>query len=193
MINSENMMVVVQQMKINIERLLVACWFSQKQKQMYTAYLLARFMHCPTHKNFGTTKRVLRYVQGTLNFVLEYEKWEGKCSNWILWQWLEWLRWWYENHLRLCIHLWEWNVLLVICEIKLCCMVHSWAEYIYASEAIAHAIWLRFVLEDFGEMQTEATALKCDNTSAIAITKNPVLHQNAKHINRRYHFIKEAL
>lgn len=44
---------------------------------MYTACLLARFMHCPTHKNFSTTKRVLRYVQGTLNFGLEYENGKG--------------------------------------------------------------------------------------------------------------------
>ncbi|KAM1285869.1 hypothetical protein EV1_028411 [Malus domestica] len=67
------------------------------------------------------------------------------------------------------------------------------AEYISASEATAQATWLRFVLEDFGEMQTVATPMHCDNTSAIAITKNPIFHQKTKHINRRYHFIKEAL
>ena len=67
------------------------------------------------------------------------------------------------------------------------------AEYISASKANAQAIWLRFVLEDFGELQTEATPLQCDNTSAIAITKNPMFHQKTKHIDRRYHFIKDAL
>ncbi|KAB2626287.1 retrovirus-related Pol polyprotein from transposon TNT 1-94 [Pyrus ussuriensis x Pyrus communis] len=60
------------------------------------------------------------------------------------------------------------------------------AEYISASEATAQAIWLRFVLEDFGEMQTEATPVHCDNTAAIAITKNPVFHQKTKHIDRRF-------
>ncbi|KAM1197550.1 hypothetical protein ACFX2I_009121 [Malus domestica] len=67
------------------------------------------------------------------------------------------------------------------------------AEYISASEATTQAIWLRFVLEDFGELQTEATPLHCDNTSAIAITRNSVFHQKTKHIDRRYHFIKDAL
>lgn len=40
----------------------------------YAASLLARFMHCPTNEHFGTVKRVLRNVQGTLNYGLEYEK-----------------------------------------------------------------------------------------------------------------------
>ncbi|KAI5332975.1 hypothetical protein L3X38_023104 [Prunus dulcis] len=62
-----------------------------------------------------------------------------------------------------------------------------------AAEATTQAIWLRFVLEDFGELQTETTPLHCDNISAIAITKNPVFHQKTKHIDRRYHFIKDAL
>ena len=41
---------------------------------MYEACLLALFMHCPTNKHFETTKRILRYVQGTLGYSLEYEK-----------------------------------------------------------------------------------------------------------------------
>ena len=67
------------------------------------------------------------------------------------------------------------------------------AEYVSASEATAQAIWLRFVLDDFGEMQAEATPLFCDNMSAILMAKNPVFHQRTRHINRKYHFIREAL
>ncbi|CAL2235093.1 unnamed protein product [Prunus armeniaca] len=50
------------------------------------------------------------------------------------------------------------------------------AEYVSASEATTQAIWLRFMIEDFGELQTEATPLMVDNTSAIAMTRNPVFH-----------------
>lgn len=35
--------------------------------------------------------------------------------------------------------------------------------------------------------------MKYDNISAIAVTKNPVFHQNTKHVDRMYHFIKDAL
>ena len=67
------------------------------------------------------------------------------------------------------------------------------AEYVSASEATTQAIWLRFVLDDFGEMQAEATTLLCDNMSAISMAKNLVFHQRTRHINRKYHFIREAL
>ncbi|KAI5334494.1 hypothetical protein L3X38_024627 [Prunus dulcis] len=60
------------------------------------------------------------------------------------------------------------------------------AEYISAAEAIAQAIWLRFVLSDFREEQVEPTQLLCDNTLAIAISKNPVHHHKTRHINRRF-------
>lgn len=55
-------------------------------------------------------------------------------------------------------------------------LVTTEAKYISASEATAQAIWLQFLLKDFGEMQTKVTPLKCDNTSIIAITKNPAFH-----------------
>ena len=41
---------------------------------MYAASLLARYMHCLTNKHYRTTKRMLRYVKGTLDYDLEYEK-----------------------------------------------------------------------------------------------------------------------
>ncbi|KAM1794489.1 hypothetical protein ACFX11_034958 [Malus domestica] len=67
------------------------------------------------------------------------------------------------------------------------------AEYVSAAMATSQAIWLRFVLKDFGEMQVDATPLMCDNTLAIAMTKNPIFHQKTKHIKRKFHFIREAL
>ncbi|KAM0981510.1 hypothetical protein EV1_014479 [Malus domestica] len=45
---------------------------------MYASCLLARFMNKPTRKHMGTAKRVLRYVQGTLDFGIEYVK--GKAA-----------------------------------------------------------------------------------------------------------------
>ncbi|CAL2237103.1 unnamed protein product [Prunus armeniaca] len=57
------------------------------------------------------------------------------------------------------------------------------AEYVSATEATSQAKWLRFVLEDFGEEQVEGSQIMCDNTSAIAMEKNPVLYQKTRHIS----------
>ncbi|CAL8097194.1 unnamed protein product [Prunus armeniaca] len=67
------------------------------------------------------------------------------------------------------------------------------AEYVSAAEATSQAIWLRFVLKDFGEEQAAATTLLCDNTSAIAMSKNPVFHQRTKHIDRKFHFVRDTI
>ena len=45
-------------------------------------------------------------------------------------------------------------------------------------------------MSDFGEECTHVP-LFCDNTSAISVAKNPVLHSRTKHIDVRYHFLKD--
>ena len=45
-------------------------------------------------------------------------------------------------------------------------------------------------LVDYG-LQLEKIPIFCDSTSAIAITENPVQHFRTKHIDIRYHFIRE--
>lgn len=48
------------------------------------------------------------------------------------------------------------------------------------------------ILEEYGIEQWEMT-LYCDNQSAINISKNPVQHFRTKHIDIRYHFIRELV
>lgn len=40
-------------------------------------------------------------------------------------------------------------------------------------------------------MQDDPTEVYVDNKSAIALAKNPVFHERSKHIDTRYHFIRE--
>ena len=48
------------------------------------------------------------------------------------------------------------------------------AEYKAACIAACEAVWLRKILQDIGVLVEEATVLKCDNQSCMAIAKNPV-------------------
>ena len=40
---------------------------------------------------------------------------------------------------------------------------------------------------------TELVTLYCDNTSAINISKNPIMHIKTKHISIKYHYVRELV
>ncbi|KAM2708646.1 hypothetical protein FF1_045238 [Malus domestica] len=67
------------------------------------------------------------------------------------------------------------------------------AEYIAATACICHAIWLRNVLKELSRPQEEPTEINVDNKSAIALAKNLVFHDRSKHIDARYHYIRECI
>ena len=69
------------------------------------------------------------------------------------------------------------------------------AEYIAITEATKEAMWLRALLgELLGEEVTGApTQLWSDNRGAIALAKDNTGHRRTKHIDIRYHFIREAI
>ena len=56
---------------------------------------------------------------------------------------------------------------------------------------MCHTIWLRNSLHELNLQQHEATEVWVDNKSAIELAKNPVYHERSKHIDARFHFIRE--
>nr|GFA93549.1 retrovirus-related Pol polyprotein from transposon TNT 1-94 [Tanacetum cinerariifolium] len=66
------------------------------------------------------------------------------------------------------------------------------AEYMALTEALKEAIWLRRLLEELG-VELNIVAVNCDNQDAIHLSWNHVFHERTKHINVRYHFIREVL
>ncbi|GKB99088.1 retrovirus-related pol polyprotein from transposon TNT 1-94 [Tanacetum coccineum] len=64
------------------------------------------------------------------------------------------------------------------------------AEYVSLSACCAQVIWMRTQLLDYG-FKYNRISMYCDSKSAIAISCNPVQHSKTKHIDIRYHFIKE--
>ncbi|KAK9131946.1 hypothetical protein Scep_011474 [Stephania cephalantha] len=63
----------------------------------------------------------------------------------------------------------------------------------FATSCVCHAIWLRNLLKEIGLIQEEPTEVCVDNKSAIALAKNPVFHDRSKHIDIRYHYIRECV
>ncbi|GJX38401.1 retrovirus-related pol polyprotein from transposon TNT 1-94 [Tanacetum coccineum] len=66
------------------------------------------------------------------------------------------------------------------------------AEYMALTEAVKETIWLRGLLEELG-VELNTMAVNCDNQGAIHLSRNHVFHERTKHINVRYHFIRDAL
>ncbi|GJX64078.1 retrovirus-related pol polyprotein from transposon TNT 1-94 [Tanacetum coccineum] len=66
------------------------------------------------------------------------------------------------------------------------------AEYVAAAGCCASILWMKSQLSDY-DIHYKIVPIFCDNTSAIAISNNPVLHSRTKHIDIRYHFIKDHI
>ncbi|KAK9071706.1 hypothetical protein SSX86_008135 [Deinandra increscens subsp. villosa] len=65
------------------------------------------------------------------------------------------------------------------------------AEYIAASSCCSQVLWIQNQMLDYGIKFME-TLILADNNIVISITNNPVQHSKAKHIDIRYHFIRDC-
>ncbi|WVZ93392.1 hypothetical protein U9M48_039374 [Paspalum notatum var. saurae] len=64
------------------------------------------------------------------------------------------------------------------------------AEYVAAASCCSQLLWMKATLSDFG-LRFGSIPLLVDSTSAISVAKNPVLHSRTKHIDVRFHFLRD--
>ncbi|GJS47878.1 retrovirus-related pol polyprotein from transposon RE1 [Tanacetum coccineum] len=158
----------------------------------FAASFLSRFMGEPSSSHLGAAKRVLRYVKGSLDLGIMFErnkdvKLEGYADS-------DWAgsiddsksTSGYIFTLGSGVFCWNSKKQSVVAQSS------AEAEYISVAGAVNHAIWIRKLLSDLDLTQEGPTAIFCDNKSAIAIAENPVQHGRTKHINVKYHAIREA-
>jgi hypothetical protein len=69
------------------------------------------------------------------------------------------------------------------------------AEYIAASEAAKEAVWIKYFVSELGVVPSASSPmdLYCNNSGAIAQTKEPRAHKRAKHVLQCYHLIREII
>lgn len=65
------------------------------------------------------------------------------------------------------------------------------SEYIAASHAVKELVWLKRLLSELLLVEMDAPIFFMDNQSAIRLVKNPEFHKRTKHIDVRFHFIRE--
>ncbi|KAI5408383.1 hypothetical protein KIW84_054276 [Lathyrus oleraceus] len=116
---------------------------------MFVASLLSRFMSKPSHSHLGEEKRVLRYVMGTMEHGIRFEKNSKLAAK------------------GYCDSDWAGSV----DDMK---STSAEAEYLAVGLATQQSLWLRRILEDIGEKQEGSLQLHRDNKLAIAMAKNHV-------------------
>ncbi|GJT51189.1 hypothetical protein Tco_0977346, partial [Tanacetum coccineum] len=67
------------------------------------------------------------------------------------------------------------------------------SEFMAATRAACQALWLKRLHSELTGWEEKRITLKVDNISAIALVRNPVFHGRSKHIDIRYHFIRECV
>ena len=150
----------------------------------------ARFCSKPTSQHLTAVKRVLRYLRGSTHHGLLFKRngskaiigysdadWGGnitdsKSTTGYLFQiggtTITW-----QSKKQSCVAL-----------------STAEAEYVALAGATQEAVWLRQLNQELTG-KAEAVMIHEDNQSTIAIAKNPQFHRRVKHINIKYHFVRE--
>ena len=67
------------------------------------------------------------------------------------------------------------------------------AEYVAAIVNCSNIVWFKQLQQGMKVEIRELVVMFCDNTSAINISKNPVMHSKTKHIAIKYYFVRELV
>jgi hypothetical protein len=160
---------------------------------MYASSLVSRFMESPKDSHWKMVKRILRYVAGTLNFGLWYtQSDDNHLSGYTDSDFAGSL----DDRKSTSGHAFHLGTNLISWASKkqpIVSISSAEAEYVTATSASCQVVWLRIILNDMSHTEKEPTPIFCDNTSTISLSKNHVFHKKRKHIDTRFHFIRELV
>ena len=158
---------------------------------MFALNTLIQLMVEPRSVHWVTAKHVLRYLSGTVDFGLDYRRSEGirlvgyTDSDWagsVADQ---------KSTSGCCFSLGLAKVSWFIRKQKSITLSTAEAEYMTDSLASCEALWLRKLLVNLFGQELRPTMIYCDNHSCIQLSENLVFHDRSKHIEIRYHFIRD--
>ena len=158
---------------------------------------LSQYMHKPTQQHHNAVKHVLQYLKGSTDDALIFHKSDDplKLSGYCDADWASSAD--RRSTSGYCFRLNEisspisWRshrqsvVAISSCE----------AEYVSLALAIQEALFLRQLFIDMWKplMNDDPVVVHCDNQGSVALAKNPVFHKRSKHIDVKYHFIRDVV
>lgn len=159
---------------------------------MQSVCVCARYQSDPRESHLIAVKRIIRYLSGTVNCGLWYSKsdncslvgfsdsdWAGCTDD-------------RKSTSGCCVFVGD-NLVSWFSKKQACVSISTAeAEYVSAAACASQLMWLKQMMNDYG-IVTEKMKIMCDNQSAIQISKNPVMHSRTKHIDIKYHFLKDLV
>ncbi|KAD4584618.1 hypothetical protein E3N88_22219 [Mikania micrantha] len=160
---------------------------------LYAVGYTSRYMQTPRVTHQQAVKHILRYIKGSINLGICYprggegtlmgysdssysaDQEDGKGTTGVVF--------YFNNRPITWLSQKQPTVALSSCE----------AEFMAATSAACQAIWLKGLIAEITGQEEAQVVIKVDNKSAIALMKNPVFHGRSKHINTRFHYIRECV
>jgi hypothetical protein len=155
---------------------------------------LSRFMQRPTAEHIAASKRVLRYVVGTIDHGCFYHRGSGgaKLIGYSDSDYADDID---NNHSTSGVVFFFGSCLVSWHSLKqrVVTMSSCEAEYVAATSTATQGVWLAWLLADLKQEEARPVELRVDNKSALALIKNYVFHERSKHIRVRYHYVRQCI
>jgi len=157
----------------------------------YAVGKVARFCSKPTAEHWQAVKRIIRYLKGTYNYGLTYSKSDQRsCAGYSDADWAGDI----DDRKSTSGYCFQFNGSLISWRSqKQPCVALSTAEaeYVALAAATQESLWLRQLFSDLKIKHESAMIIYEDNQSAICIAKNPKDHSKTKHIDIKFHFVRD--
>ena len=159
----------------------------------YVVQQVCLHMHDPREPHMNALKRILRYLQGTLDLGLHLRR--SPVNELVVYSDADWAgcpdtrRSTSGYAVFLGDNLISWSSKRQ----NTISRSSAEAEYRAVANGVAEATWLRQLLLELHSPLTRTTLVYCDNVSAVYMSSNPVQHQRTKHIEIDLHFVRDKV
>jgi Reverse transcriptase (RNA-dependent DNA polymerase). len=160
----------------------------------FTVRELARFMSNYGEKHWAAAKHLLRYLQGTRSIGIIYGNIDKAYPIFRMYTDSDWAQG--ESRKSVCGYIAEMGGGPIAWSSKqqaVIALSTTEAEYIATTHGAKEGIWLRSLADELKFPQPKPSPMLCDSEGAITCTRDPQHHSRMKHIDIRYHFIRDCV
>lgn len=161
---------------------------------MYSVCLISRFMSAPNKMHWFAVKRTLRYLKGTSELAILYKR--GVKDNRIM-------GFTYSDYAgdldnrrstsRYVFMLGNRDASWASKKQPIVALSTREAKYIAIAAYACQRVWIKRVLKKLGVEDEERVVIMCNKISTIQLSRNLVFHGKSKHIDVRFHFLRDLV